>query len=151
MLDATQLLATQIAAGVCLLIFVGLAYNLLRLRRRMEASKAWIKGEGDIIASEAKIPPSHRSDDAVIRYRYRVSDQIYESDCIKFGGQGPMSRAFADALVAKYPLGARVDVYFDPHMTRKTRCCSRASRTTSSLCWFSRPCSGSAPYFSSRR
>jgi hypothetical protein len=120
MLDATQLLATQIAAGVCLLIFVGLAYNLLRLRRRMEASKSWIKGEGDIIASEAKIPPSHRSDDqddvdAVIRYRYRVSDQTYESDCIKFGGQGPMSRASADALVAKYPVSARVDVYFDPN------------------------------------
>ena len=120
MLDPSQLLYTQIAAGVCLLIFAGLAYNLLRLRRQMEASKAWVKCDGDIVASEAKIPLSHRSDDqddvdAIIRYRYQVSGQAHESNCIKFGGQAMMSRAFADALVAKYPVGAGVDVYYDPH------------------------------------
>ena len=120
MLDASQLFYTQIAAGVCLLIFAGLAYNLLRLRRQMEASKAWIKSDGDIVASEAKIRLSHTSDDqddvdAVIRYRYRVGGQINESDCIKLGGQPMMSRAFAEALVAKYPVGASVDVYYDPH------------------------------------
>lgn len=120
MLDASQLLYTQIAAAVCVLIFAGLAYNLLRLRRQMEAGKAWIKGDGDIVVSEATIPSSHTSDDqsdidAVIRYRYRVGGQTHESNCIKFGGQAMMSRAFADALVAKYPVGARVDVYYDPH------------------------------------
>ena len=119
MLDATQLLATRIAASLSLLLFAGLAYNLLRLRRQMEASKAWIKCDGDIVASEAKIPVSHRSDDqddvdAIIRYRYQVSGQIHESACIKFGGQAMMSRAFADALVAKYPVGTGVDVYYDP-------------------------------------
>ena len=56
MLDASRLLYTQIAAGVCVLIFASLAYNLLRLRRQMAASKTWIKAEGEIIASEAKIP-----------------------------------------------------------------------------------------------
>ena len=120
MLDPSQLLYTQIAAGVSLLIFAGLAYNLLRLRRQMEASKAWVKCDGDIVVSEAKIPLSHRSDDqddidAIIRYRYQVSGQAYESNCIKFGGQPMMSRAFADALVAKYPVGAGVDVYYDPN------------------------------------
>lgn len=119
MLDASQLLYTQIAAGVCLLIFAGLAYNLLRLRRQMEASKAWIKSDGNIVASEAKIPLSHTSDDqddvdAFIRYRYLVGGQMHESGCIKFGGQSMMSRAFADTLVAKYPVGASVDVYYDP-------------------------------------
>lgn len=120
MLDASRLLYTQIAAGVCVLIFASLAYNLLRLRRQMAASKTWIKAEGEIIASEAKIPLSHVSDDqddvnAVIRYRYRVGGQTHESEAIKFGGQAAMSRAFAEPLVAKYPIGARVDVYYDPH------------------------------------
>jgi hypothetical protein len=120
MLDATQLLWTQIAAGICLLLFAGSAYNLLRLRRRMEASKAWIKSDGDIIVSEAKIPLSHTSDDqddvdAIIRYSYRVGSQTQESDCIKFGGGAMMSRGLAEALVARYPVGARVDVYYDPH------------------------------------
>jgi hypothetical protein len=120
MLDASQMLYTQIAAVVCLMIFAGLAYNLLRLHRQMEASKVWIKSDGNIVASEAKIPLSHTSDDqddvdAFIRYRYLVGGQMHESGCIKFGGQPMMSRAFADALVAKYPVGASVDVYYDPH------------------------------------
>jgi hypothetical protein len=119
MLDANQLLYTQIAVAVCLLIFAGFAYNLLRLRRQMKASSAWIKSEGNIIASEAKIPLSHTSDDqddvdAFIRYRFVVGGQTHESGRIKFGGQPMMSRALADALVAKYPVGASVVVYYDP-------------------------------------
>lgn len=120
MLDATQLLWTQIAAAVCVLIFAGQVYNLLRLRSLMEASKAWITIGGEIIASEAKLPPSHTSDDqsdvdAIVRYRYRVGGRNYESDRIKIGGQTSMTRAFADAVVAKYPVGAHVDVHYDPH------------------------------------
>jgi hypothetical protein len=119
MLDATQLLWTQIAAGVCMLIFAGLVYNLLRLRGALEASKAWISTTGEIIASEVKLPQSHVSDDqddavAVLRYRYSVGSQSYESDRIKIGGQTSMTRMLADALVAKYPNGAHVDVYYDP-------------------------------------
>ena len=33
MLDAHQLLWTQIAAGVCTLIFAGLLFNMFRVRR----------------------------------------------------------------------------------------------------------------------
>jgi Protein of unknown function (DUF3592) len=119
MLGATQLLWTQIAAGVCLLLFAGSLYNLMRLRGRLAASKSWIKTDGEIIASAVKLPLSHTSDDqddadAVIRYRYRVGGQNYESDSIKIGGQTSMARGFADALVAKYPVGARIDVHYDP-------------------------------------
>jgi hypothetical protein len=119
MLDASQLLYTQIAAVICLLIFAGFLYDMLRLRRAMEASKAWVKVEGDIVRSEAKIPPSHTSDDQsdvdpVVLYRYRVGDQIHQGERVKFGGQPSLSRAMAETLVAKYPPGARVDVYYDP-------------------------------------
>jgi Protein of unknown function (DUF3592) len=120
MLDATQLLWTEIAAAVCLLIFAGQVYNLLRLRNQMEASKAWIKIEGEIIASQARVPLSHTSDDqtdveAAIRYRYRIGGQNYESDRIKIGGQTATTRALAEAVVAKHPVGAVVDVFYDPH------------------------------------
>ena len=40
MLDAHQLLGTQIAAGVCLLIFGALLFNLLRLRGQMQAAES---------------------------------------------------------------------------------------------------------------
>ena len=77
MLDAHQLLWTQIAAGVCLLIFGGLLFNLLRLRGQMQAASKWNRVEGIIAASEVKQPSSHVSDDLndaspVIRYRYRA-------------------------------------------------------------------------------
>jgi hypothetical protein len=119
MLDATQLFWTQIAAGICLLIFVGLAYNLFRLRGRIEASKSWKKIAGEIVASGVNQPSSHVSDDlndasAVIRYRYRADGQDLESDRIKISDQPMTTRLLAGALAARYPVGARVDVYMDP-------------------------------------
>lgn len=41
---------TQIGAGVCLLIFAGMLFNLVRLRGRMRAAMNWDKVEG-VIAS----------------------------------------------------------------------------------------------------
>jgi hypothetical protein len=119
MLDPTQLLWTQIAAGACLLIFVGMVFGLPRLRRRVEASKRWLKANGEILVSEIKLPQTHTSDDqddarVVVRYRYGVDAKTYEGDGIKIGGQTSMMRALAETLVARYPVGAEVDVYYDP-------------------------------------
>jgi Protein of unknown function (DUF3592) len=119
MLDAQQLLWTQIAAGVCLLIFGGMLFNLRRMRRLMQATKSWNTVEGVIIASEVEQPPEHVSDDLndatpIIRYRYRADGQALESDRIRIGGQPLTTRVLAGRLVAGYPVGARVDVYVDP-------------------------------------
>ena len=46
MLDAHQLLWTQIAAGICLLIFGGMLYNLIRVRGQMRAARIWDKVDG---------------------------------------------------------------------------------------------------------
>ena len=88
MLDAHQLLWTQIAAGVCLLTFGGLLYNLLRSRRRMQAARNWDRLEGVITASEVEQPASHVSDDLndaapIIRYRYRAGGQDIEGDQVR--------------------------------------------------------------------
>src|ERR1017187_10930830 len=120
MLDAHQLLWTQIAAGVCLLIFGGILFNLLRLRGQMQAASNWDKIEGVIIVSEVEEPPAHVSDDLndatpVILYRYRAGGQDLESDRIRIGGQPLTTRVLAGRLVARYPVGARVDVYVDPN------------------------------------
>src|ERR1700722_8524648 len=77
MLDAHQLLWTQIAAGACLLISGGLLFNLFRMRGQMRAASTWNRIEGVIIASEVRQPPSHLSDDLndatpLIRYRFRA-------------------------------------------------------------------------------
>jgi hypothetical protein len=119
MLDAQHLLWTQIAAVICLLMFVGLLFNLVRLRGRMKAASDWDRIEGVIIASSVEQPPSHVSDDLndatpIIRYRYRADGQDHESDQIRIGGQPMTTRVLAGRLVARYPVGAHVDVFVDP-------------------------------------
>jgi hypothetical protein len=119
MLDAHQLLWTQIAAGVCLLNFAGLLFRLVRLRGETQAARNWDRVEGIIIASEVDQPPSHVSDDQddatpVIRYRYRIDGNDLEGDHIRVGGVPMTTRLLAMQQVARYPLGARVDVYVNP-------------------------------------
>jgi hypothetical protein len=120
MLDAQQLLWTQIAAGVCLLIFGAMLFNLIRMRGQTQAARSWDKIEGVITASEVDQPPAHVSDDLndatpIIRYRYRAGGEVLESDQVAIGGQPLMTRALAGKLVGRYPVGADVDVYVDPN------------------------------------
>jgi hypothetical protein len=120
MLDAHQLLWTQIAAGVCLLIFAGMLFNLVRMRSQMQAAKNWDKVEGVITVSKVEQPSAHVSDDLddatpIIRYRYRAGGQEIESDQIRIGGLPLTTRVLAGGLVARYPVGARVDVHIDPN------------------------------------
>jgi hypothetical protein len=120
MLDPQHLLWTQIAAGVFLLIFAGQIFNLLRMRNQMRAAESWSKTEGVITVSKVDQPPSHVSDDLndaspIIRYRYNAGGKDLESDRIMAGGQPLTTRVLAIRQVARYPVGARVDVYVDPH------------------------------------
>jgi len=119
MLDAHQLLWTQIAAGVCLLNFAGLLYNLVRSRQRMQAARNWDRVEGIVTASEVEQPASHVSDDLndatpIIRYRYRAGSQDIEGDQVQIGGLPLTTRVLAARLIARYPVGAHVDVFVDP-------------------------------------
>jgi len=119
MLDAHQLLWTQIAAGVCLLNFAGLLFRLVRLRGETRTASKWSKVDGVIIASEVDQPPSHVSDDEtdatpIIRYRYRIDGNDIEGDRIRIGGVPMTTRLLAMQQVARYPLGAHVDVYVNP-------------------------------------
>ena len=119
MLDPQHLLWTQIAAGVCLLIFGGQLFNLFRMRSQMRAAQSWGTTDGVITVSKVDQPPSHVSDDLndaspVIRYRYHAGGQDLESDRIMPGGQPLTTRVLATRQVARYPVGARVDVHVDP-------------------------------------
>ena len=119
MLDAHRLLWTQIAAGVCLLNFGDLLFRLVRLRGETRAAGKWDRVEGVIIASEVDQPPAHVSDDEtvatpVIRYRYRINGNDLEGDRNRLGGVPMTTRLLAMQQVARYPLGARVDVYVNP-------------------------------------
>ena len=113
MLDARQLLWTEIAAGICLLIFAGMLFGLLRLRSRMQAAKKWDKVEGVITVSKVDQPPAHLSDDLndaapIIRYRYRAGGQEFESGQIRIGGQPLLIRLIGPGLRNYAPIRLRL-------------------------------------------
>ncbi len=119
MLDAQQLLWTQIAAGLCTLLFGLTLFNLIRTRGRMQAARSWDKVEAVITVSRVDQPATHVSDDLndatpVIRYRYRAGGQEFESDKVVVGGLAMTTRVLAAKLVGRYPVGAHVDVHVDP-------------------------------------
>jgi Protein of unknown function (DUF3592) len=119
MLDAHQLLWTQIAAGVCLLNFACLLFRLVRLLGQRRSASTWSKVDGVITTSEVDLPPSHVSDDEtdatpVIRYRYRIEGNDLEGDRIGIGEVAMTTRLLAMQQAARYPLGAHVDVYVNP-------------------------------------
>jgi hypothetical protein len=119
MLDAHQLLWTQIAAGICALLFGLTLFNLVRTRGRMQAARSWDKVEAIITVSRVDQPATHVSDDLndatpVIRYRYRAGGQELESDKVVVGGLAMTTRVLAAKLVGRYPVGAHVDVRVDP-------------------------------------
>ena len=135
MLDAHQLLWTQIAAGVCLLNFAGLLVRLVRLRSETRSASNWDKVDGVIIASDVDEPLSDMSDDdddatPVIRYRYRVNGRDLEGDRVRAGGVPMTTRMLAMQQVARYPLGAHVDVYVNPKNPKRALLEPRAQNNT---------------------
>lgn len=119
MLDAQGLMWTEIAAGIAVLLFGLSLYGLLHMRSRMKHARTWDKVAGVITASGVDQPAAHVSDDQndatpVIRYRYRVGGRDFESDKVNVGGLAMTTRVLATRMAARYPVGARVDVYVDP-------------------------------------
>ncbi|KJC54611.1 hypothetical protein UB31_02940 [Bradyrhizobium sp. LTSP849] len=119
MLDAQQLMWTQIAAGITVLLFGLMLFSLVRMRGRMQAARSWDKVEGIITVSRVDQPAAHASDDQndakpIIRYRYQAGGQELESDNIFVGGPAIMTRVLAAKLTGRYPVGAHVDVHVDP-------------------------------------
>ncbi len=79
--------------------------------RRMNARAAhWPSVKGTVLASELK-DRGEDSPDAQIRYSYQIAGVTYESKNISYAGHWSSQDR---ELVERYPVGASVDVYFDP-------------------------------------
>jgi Protein of unknown function (DUF3592) len=119
MLTATALLWTRIVAGFCVFITAGLIRALWQRRNEVARGKNWPATGAEIIHSEAEIPPTRISEAEPdcrvnIRYRYRVDAKDYEGDRLRSGAPAAMMQEAAEALVARYPVGAKVNIHYDP-------------------------------------
>ncbi len=84
--------------------------------RHLNAKAAnWPATEGTILSSVLE-DRGEDAPDAKIRYSYKVNGHVFESSNISYGGHWTSQDR---ELVAKYPVGAKVSVYFDPSKPKR--------------------------------
>jgi hypothetical protein len=117
--------ALSVIGGAVLLITGAVAlvcWRLGRLRRQVTAAKSWPSTEGIIVDGslhtfQMSLPrggPIIRFG-ANITYEYAVGEVLYRNS--RFNVDGPQyhsSQRKAEALLAKYPIGTEVTVFYDP-------------------------------------
>jgi hypothetical protein len=113
-MDITPRLLIAALGGLIVAVAVCLR---LRARARIKEAEKWPTGEGRILASALT---HHETDEtivyqATIRYAYRIGDEVREGQRVRLLRDGrTASRASAEAVVARYPVGATISVRYDP-------------------------------------
>jgi hypothetical protein len=93
----------------------GIVINAIRQMSRAGASRNWFTTNGQVVYSSI-----HQESDGpyfvpVVKYRYRVEGQEYESSRIRFTWSGESTyRWTTSEVVNKYPVSKTVRVYYNP-------------------------------------
>lgn len=103
-------------SGIFFLAGAGVSWwgwNILQDSRR---SESWPTTDGQITYSGVR---ESRDDDgttyyADVEFAYVVDDRRYTADTVSFGQYGSSNRRHAAGIVAQYPVGQEVAVYYDP-------------------------------------
>ena len=114
-MNMTLLLTVGIIGFVLLIlnvVFLGVIYFM---RRKMAAVSQWPSTMGTVLASA--IEWRHSSDSGstayrVVQYSYQVNGQVYPSYKLAPGPE--VAGTGANKVVAKYPAGAQVMVFYNP-------------------------------------
>jgi hypothetical protein len=118
-----RFVAVRVFPAFVLLVSAGAMAIGVGEMRRARDSAAWPAVEGDIIRSgivEERPSGATRSGDRSITqrpsviYRYDVDGTTYEAGRVSFGEYATSDVADARLVVDKYPVGARVRVYYRP-------------------------------------
>jgi hypothetical protein len=136
----TNLLTPLLFVGfivVSILLVNGiLLFNIFSARRKASAMQAWSSAPGSIVESELRSRKRSRRRIYYphIVYQYTVMGQTYTGKRISPGVDSGSSRA--RELVAKYPPGAPVTVYYDPQNPSDAALEKDLSKTMPRM-WFS--------------
>jgi hypothetical protein len=125
-MEASTLSIILIVSLVVLFSGVGILLILLHQRNKKKAKRSlsWPETKGTVIKSEVVVEESVFGSDeqgqsqpmytADISYTYQVDDMLYTSDRISFAGKTSYSKPDkAEMIVAKYPDGSNVSVFYD--------------------------------------
>lgn len=102
-------------AGAALIVV-----SILQKNKAKKAAETWLPASGTILSSRVE---THRSRDSkgntrvsyrpVVNYQYHVMGQSFDGNRIGFSS-GSYGSAKAEKLIASYPEGAQVNVFYDP-------------------------------------
>ena len=106
-------------AIVAVLLIGGAASIIIAIRNAIMgyATRNWQKASGCILRSFVLV---YTGDDgkgckATVEYEYTAADgTAYKGTRLRFGHTGSWNRARAERVLAPFPPGATVDVFFDP-------------------------------------
>jgi hypothetical protein len=113
---------TICATIIPLVVIGGIGYFLYKRNQQSmayrQSTQAWLNTTGTVLMSSVQSKHTGRSHSyyPVVVYVYTVNGQGYQSQRIKAGEQFLNVRVTgqAQATVARYPIGARVTVYYNP-------------------------------------
>ncbi len=109
--------------GVFLLFGVGAIVYYFYARRKAEETYGWSATEGVVEVSAVSVSEDWDTESNTrtitytpkVRYTYEVNGERYQGYRIWFGGApGGSNRRKVEAIVARYPQGSRVTVYYNP-------------------------------------
>ena len=83
-----------------------------RSAAKAKAAEGWPQVMGQVktsFMSQAAAWPA-----PIVTYRYEVDGRRHHGSRLRFGGSGAMNPTEAEQVLASYPLGAEVPVYYDP-------------------------------------
>ena len=87
--------------------------------RRYRESENWVPVTAQIVSGNISARRGSKSTSYVldIKYAYKVLGQSYENNQFSFGseGTGYDTRKKAEGILAKYPIGNQVTIYYDPN------------------------------------
>ncbi len=102
--------------SIFLLVGFGLMIWGAQILKNASASSDWSATQGEIISAFVR---ESQDEDGVtyhadVNYSYAVDDRRYQADTVNFGQYGSSSKARAEEIISRYPVGERVNVYYDP-------------------------------------
>ena len=115
-----------LAGGCFVTIFLGVGIFMLvkyfQDKKKAEESQAWSATAGQVTQSYVRESQT-RDDDGYltttyypeVRYTYQVMGVEYAGDKVSFGGAVGGNRNKASEVVAQYPIGKNITVYYDPN------------------------------------
>ena len=108
--------------GIGALLIGGSLFYFVYATMRAAAAEDWPVAEGRVVATRVELG-SHTDDDGdsyvsydpIVAFDYRVESRTLRSERLHLGERETYDyRADADAFLAEYPVGAPLEVYYNP-------------------------------------